>query len=168
MLFKNKNQICISKVSAWEVGSIIIALLFISSCSWLCPNPTQTIITRDSIITEIRKDTLIIYSKPELHFTSDTIIQTRPFLWQIDTIIKRVYYNKTIYDTLKIMYSFPDNKFQYQSKSSLDTLWKHYERIQTTEIQKLSWFEKLEYGLIYFIFGIIITVTGYVFVRFFK
>lgn len=146
---------------AWKVGSIAIALLFLSSCGWFCPNSTQTTITRDSVITEIRRDTVIFHSKPELHYTSDTIIQTRPFVWQIDTIMKRVYNNKTIFDTLKIMYSFPDNKFQYQSKSSLDTLWKHYERIKETQLKEMSFLEKVQNGLLFILLGLLLAVIGF-------
>ena len=161
MLLKIKNSYSIPKMSAWKVGSIAFALLFLSSCSWFCPNSSKITITKDSVITEIRRDTVFIKTKPEIHYTNDTIIQTKPFVWQIDTVMKRVFHNKTIYDTLKIMYSFPDNNFQLQSKSSKDTLWKHYERIKELQTKELSFLEKVKDGLVYFILGLVFSAIVY-------
>jgi len=75
------------------------------------------------IITEIKyvHDTLLIKSEPiilekikaKIIYIKDTIIESKPFIARIDTIIK--------YDTIKIDYIFPDNEFNLFIRKKPDT-----------------------------------------------
>jgi hypothetical protein len=78
-------------------------------------------IKRDTIVKMQLQAPLILYkTKLKIIKTSDTVIQSNPFIAKLDTIIQ--------HDTIKADYEFPQNLLSFELKRRPDTL-----KIQTIE-----------------------------------
>jgi len=95
---------------------------------------TETVTTIDTIYHTLPSDTITIekmYAKRV--YIRDTIIETRPFVATIDTVIMN--------DTIRMGYSFPENYFSLQYRSGVEEIPIPYTTIIETKIRKRAWWE---------------------------
>ena len=89
------------------------------------------------------------------------MIQTKSFIFRIDTILKTIYQNRVKTDTIKIEYSFPENIYSLGVHSKPDSIFNEIKSITKT-LQEKSLFEKFfENYIWYLISGIIIVIISY-------
>lgn len=101
----------------------------------------QDRITRDTITHWIEQpnDTIVIRAKSHTIYLTDTIIETRPFIAQLDTIIER--------DTVFVSYQYPAELFRLQIKRAADSIPIRYITIETLmEVNSELWWEKPLYA----------------------
>ncbi len=133
--------------------AFLVILIFITGCK----SNDASVLKKEFIGT--KQDTFIVQTKPKIIYVDDTIIQTRPFIFTIDTIIK-IKIPATKYsqeqlrdDTLKIVYEFPENNLVIDYRPPTDSLFNFYnERI--VEVEKR--YTILEYSLM--LVGIVLVV----------
>ena len=96
---------------------IIIMLgigLWVQNCEY-SQNNFPNSIRIDTVITILPQKVIKIDSvKPQIKYIRDTIIQTQPFIAQIDTVY--------LMDTLQAEYQFPENMFRIAIATHTDTL----------------------------------------------
>lgn len=105
-------------------------------------------------IQTVKIDSVYVYKIPpkrkidkiegKITFTRDTILNTRPFVSEIDTILNK--------DTLKMRYQFPENKFSFDFSRGLDSV-----LIEKMVIEKGNEESLLE-NILYILLGVIIGV----------
>jgi len=99
---------------------------------------------RDTILQVIPAEPIIIEKTiAKITYIRDTIIQTQPFVAQLDTVIK--------YDTIRMGYQFPENYFSLEYRKHPDTL--KTEIITRTIEKKPKWWEEPAYFIGGFILG---------------
>jgi len=121
---------------------IIVLLLsfLLGRSSKNCNDAVQTIIKRDTVLIVKQAEPIIIEkAKTKIVYTRDTIIQTKPFIAVVDTIIKK--------DTVYAKFEFPANNFDLWIKKKPDST-----LIQTITITKeitkeRPWWEASAYTL---------------------
>ncbi len=87
----------------------------------------------DTIIKIIpQKEIKIVEAKPKIKFILDTIIQTKPFVATIDTVIVR--------DTLYAQFMFPDNLMSINVRRSSDSVLLPQITIEKTKYER-NWYE---------------------------
>lgn len=132
----------------------VISLLFILiSCCPKVENSTET----TKILREVRQDTIFIHTKPEITYISDTIIETKPFIFRIDTILKTIYQNRVKTDTIKVTYSFPENDYKLSVKSSPDSLFTEIKK-EIKTVKEKSFFDVI-FERIYWLIGLLILLA---------
>lgn len=90
----------------------------------------------DTVIKEIRHNSILIKAKPEIIYKSDTVYMTKAFTARIDTVILR--------DTVRAEYEFPENLFTFQVLRVNDTIYIPGETI--IKYQSAGWLEHLKYA----------------------
>lgn len=118
----------ISLVLAIFSGFLLIKLLINDN-----PESNQSIIIKkDTVI--VRQNEIIKIDKivPKIVFVRDTIIETKPFVATIDTVIKR--------DTVLLRYDFPENLFSMKVTPAIDSI--KIEKIYEYKERELSWYER--------------------------
>jgi len=90
----------------------------------------DTLFSKDTLINYIDKPRLIVKTKAELIYIKDTIIETKPFIASLDTIIK---------DTIGIKYYFPNNHFLLDIRYKPDEI-KIVTQTITIEVEKHNTF----------------------------
>jgi len=93
----------------------------------------------DTIINIVRYPVIKIEKSPaKIIYVKDTVIQTKPFIASIDTILK------PHYDTLKVEYLHPESVFNIKMLYSprRDTVYYKYLNIITERSNKEEWWEK--------------------------
>lgn len=94
--------------------ALVVVIYFALQSPWKS-NQNSIIYRIDTVIQIIpKKEIEIIEAKPKIHFVHDTIIQTKPFVAIVDTIILR--------DTLYAKYHFPENLMSVNLRTSGDTI----------------------------------------------
>jgi len=128
-----------------NTAKLILMIIQLSLISVLfgCATPKQigSEITETVEIARITKDSTIIKYVPKIIYKDTNIYITKAFRTQFDTIIKKVYNNKTIYDTIKLIYNYPENTGNFSSKKSVDTVFTKLKTIKTHEIKDKPWWE---------------------------
>lgn len=96
---------------------------------------------KDKISYIIEKDTIIVHQKevikvdkiiPKIVYLRDTIIESKPFIATIDTVIQK--------DTVFLRYDFPENLFSMKLSPSADSI--RIEKIYEYKERGISWFER--------------------------
>ena len=128
-------------------------MLILLSC---CPKQTTTIETT-KVLQEIRRDTIFIKSQPIIKYVSDSIIQTKPFIFRIDTVLKTIYQNRVKTDTIKIKYSFPNNEYEMSIKTYPDSIFSEIRNEIKTIVKEKSFFDRI-LDNIYIILGLILLI----------
>jgi hypothetical protein len=88
--------------------------------SYLSCQPKPIVITKtetkiDTVIKVLPSEPIVITKmKAKIVYVRDTIIETKPFVAQIDTIIK--------YDTIQAKYEFPENYFSLLVRPKPDSI----------------------------------------------
>lgn len=105
---------------------------------------------RDTVYQIIQNKPIeIIKHQAKIVIQKDTIIQTKPFIAELDTILAK--------DTIKMSYQFPDNLISLQIKQSADTLLQEKITIHSKEfIDNSKWWEKPLVGIAAFTVGIFV------------
>ncbi len=115
-------------------GVIIGLLLFYIFANEPPGNQGDVRIIRDTIIEIVTPEPIILENvKTEIRYIRDTIIQTRPFVATIDTIIKR--------DTVRCYYTFPDNILSMHIARQQDTIITHHINFNQSSIAKRPWWQ---------------------------
>lgn len=97
-------------------------------------NIIETQIKFDTVYKEIANEPIIIEKiVAKTHYVRDTLIITQPFVAKADTIMQR--------DTIRLMYSFPENYFAMQYFPKPDTMLIPRQTIITTQQKKRTWWE---------------------------
>lgn len=94
-----------------------------------------------------QKEIKIVESRPRIRYIKDTIIITKPFVAQLDTIIQR--------DTVFALFHFPENTMSINVRTSTDSIRMPQITIEKTKYER-NWYEiavALGGG---FIFGLIL------------
>lgn len=131
---------------------LIILLLFIALIYLFNTNNNNIkynqIIKRDTLIKYIEhKPIKINNTKAKIKYIKDTIIITKPFEANLDTIINK--------DTISLSYNYPDNIFNFCVNKSIDTL-KYEREIITNNNKDSNWFDIAIAGLSGIILGYIL------------
>lgn len=135
-----------------DAASIIVLLLVILASFYLgrCSASIEggrIEIKRDTTIIEKPSEPIVVEKiKSKIKYLRDTIIQTKPFVATIDTIVKR--------DTIYAKYNFPENQFDLLIRKKPDSV--VYHTIYLTKETKREWYETPAY----FVGG---TIIGYIF-----
>lgn len=135
-------------------------MLILLSC---CPKQINTVETT-KVLQEIRKDTIYIKSSPVVTYTKDTIIQTKPFIFRIDTVLKTIYQNRVKIDTVKINYQFPDNVFKMKVSSAPDSIFKEIRNEIKTISENKSFFDRLMDNLYIILLLVLLVLIGFIIV----
>jgi hypothetical protein len=147
------------KTNIWLIA-ILLIFVFSSFFIGRCTNEPDAIINKEIVV---KYDTLIklVPTEPlkiekvktKLVYKSDTIIQTMPFISELDTIIKQ--------DTIKTLFFYPDNIFSLDIRRKPDSvkcLTVTLEK-EITKEEKRPWWETPAYiiggAAIGYIFGIL-------------
>jgi hypothetical protein len=99
----------------WRTIFIII-IIFVYGCSSA---------KEQTKINYIKQDSIILITKPNIVYKDDTIL-THSFIYTYDTILTRKILTtnkkyRTIKDTIKIYYSYPENILKFNYKTTPDT-----------------------------------------------
>lgn len=114
--------------------ALVIGVLFYYVVQNPLYNQQHEIIYKIDTIVKIipQKEIEIIEAKPKIRYIRDTIIQTQPFVAQLDTILMR--------DTLFAQYKFPDNLMSINVKTSNDSIKLPQITIERTKYER-NWYE---------------------------
>jgi hypothetical protein len=117
------------------IASVIIGLLlFYIFANESSENQGDVRIIRDTIVEIVTPEPIIIEkAKTKIRYVRDTIIQTRPFVATIDTIIK--------HDTVRCFYTFPDNILSLHIARQQDTIITHHNNFTQSSIAKRPWWQ---------------------------
>lgn len=97
-------------------------------------NIIETKIKFDTVYKEVPSEPIIIEKiVAKTQYVRDTLIVTQAFVAKADTIIQR--------DTIRLMYSFPENYFAMQYFPKPDTMRIPRQTIITTQQRKRTWWE---------------------------
>lgn len=97
-------------------------------------NINNQIIKRDTVVKYIEhKPIKINNKKAKIKYIKDTIISTKPFEANLDTIINK--------DTISLSYIYPDNIFNLNINKSIDTLKYEREIITNNNNKDSNWFD---------------------------
>lgn len=107
-------------------------------------------------IQTIKIDSVYVYKIPpkrkidkiegRITYTKDTILITKPFVSEIDTILNK--------DTLKMRYQFPENKFSFDFSRGLDSVL--IEKMVIEKGNEENLLENILYILLGFMLGVLI------------
>lgn len=137
------------KTSAIIVLTILVLIVGFSSGYFVARDKYINKVQSSSQITETKIDTLIINKEsikiktiPEIRYITkydttifrDSFYITRPFIAELDTIIKR--------DTLNVQYIFPLNQFNVGMRFGPDSVYQKEITIFRTEIKEEAWYIK--------------------------
>lgn len=113
------------------------------------PAAGRSVIERDTVVKLIKSEPVIIEKiKPEIHYLRDTIIETKPFIARIDTVILR--------DTVMAEYIFPQNLLSMKLSRGSDSL--RVEQLNSVEYleDEKEWWELPAYVLAGVILGFLL------------
>jgi hypothetical protein len=122
---------------AFALG-FLIADLLMPEKETIIREPFSGSVKIDTIIKVIEKEPIILEKvRTQIIKQKDTLIQTFPFVAHVDTVIK--------YDTIKVMYEYPQNLFSLRISSRSDTL--ALQKMIITELIKVEkpWWEAPAY-----------------------
>ncbi len=120
------------ELSLTLLGILLGMLLFYTFSSRYESDSTEIKITKDTIVKIITPEPIVIEKvKTKIHFIRDTIIQTRPFVASVDTIIKR--------DTIRCFYTFPENLLSLKINQPQDSIITHHIQLTQTSVKRNSW-----------------------------
>jgi len=95
--------------------------------------PTQFIIERDTVIVNQREVIKVDKIVPKIIIKKDTIIETKPFIATIDTIIKR--------DTVFLRFEYPENLFSMKLSPAADSI--KIEKIYEYKEKEITWLDRV-------------------------
>ncbi len=114
------------------LGIIIGGLIFYSFDLATNTSTSKLAIYRDTIYKVITPEPIVIEKvQTKIKYIRDTIIQTKPFIASMDTIVKR--------DTIKCYYTFPENLISMRIARAQDTLITHTINFSQNTIKKSPW-----------------------------
>ena len=104
-------------LNAFFMLIIITALLLLDSC---CSYKEKEVVKRDTVLVDTYRDTFNLQKSPELIYDWDKPdIVTKPFSFQIDTVIITKSKTRLKHDTLKINYQYPQNMFNFSNNAEI-------------------------------------------------
>ncbi len=122
------------------IGVIVGLLLFYTFGNETGKEVTSLSIIRDTIVQVVTPEPIIIEKvKTKIRYHRDTIIQTKPFIASLDTIVK--------HDTIKCYYAFPDNLLSLHIAQTEDTIITHQIKLTHTSIASDPWWHEPLYIL---------------------
>lgn len=126
------NSVGIRKMNKVDWFNILIGIVIGTILTSIATKQDKDIIVQEKIvrdtITKYQKPIIIEKIKAQIVYKHDTIIQTKPFIARIDTVI--------MYDTIKASYEFPENYFSLLVKRKPDTVYTN--TIYRTEYQEIK------------------------------
>lgn len=88
---------------------LFILLVILCSCGLFTSNkPNFDFVKRDSVITIIKYAPDTIYSKPKMIYEYDSIVNIKPFVFEIDTVFRKFHIDKYVYDSVKVRFDLQE------------------------------------------------------------
>lgn len=122
------------------IAGIILILVMLAMAFFLgrstnqCEPITNTIVRKDTVLIIKEAEPIVIEKiKPKIIYKRDTIIETKPFIAVVDTVIKR--------DTVYAKYEFPDNSFDLMIRKKPDSTMIQTIYITKEIMRERSWWE---------------------------
>ncbi len=120
-------------------GTILILVMialsfFLGRSTKHCEPITNTIIRKDTVLIIKESEPIVIEKiKPKIIYKRDTMIETKPFVAVVDTVIKR--------DTVYAKYEFPENSFDLMIRKKPDSTMIQTIYITKEIMRERSWWE---------------------------
>lgn len=120
-------------------GTILILVMlvlafFLGRSTKHCEPITNTIVRKDTVLIIKESEPIVIEKiKPKIIYKRDTIIETKPFVAVVDTVIKR--------DTVYAKYEFPENSFDLMIRKKPDSTMIQTIYITKEIMRERSWWE---------------------------
>ena len=142
---------------------ILFAVLLVAASACSQKAIVRETTTIETVLDDVRRDTLYLATNPVIHYTDTTLYVTRPYYIQVDTVIRTVH--KTLnnnfyerYDSVKIFYDPIKNFLEMSLRQNADSIFNQVVTTikETERVEKTSVIDK--YAYIFIIVALLTTI----------